>query len=58
MSDPTLSTLVFIGLVFGGVAAASALLRGVLILGGVVRALAHTRGKAPFSPSSDTSYAA
>lgn len=39
MNDPTLSTLAFIGLVFGGVAAASLLVRPVLIVGGVIRDL-------------------
>jgi hypothetical protein len=58
MTDPTLSTLAFIGLAFGGVAAARILVRVVLILGGVVRALANTEGEEPLSPSSKTSYAA
>jgi hypothetical protein len=39
MTDPTLSTLALIGLVFGGVAAASLLVRAVLIVGGVIREL-------------------
>jgi hypothetical protein len=49
MSDPTLSALVLIGLVFGGVAAASGLLRAALILSGLIRELTKSgRQSAPW----------
>lgn len=55
MIDQTLSALVFIGLVFGGVVAASVLVRAVLLVGGVIRALAKAGEPAPFARPFETS---
>ncbi len=50
MTDPTLPTLAFIGLVFGGVAAARLLLRAAMIVNGVIRELTKTGRDAQFRP--------